>query len=1089
MFAAPTFFFALGASLSLPITCYAGLIQKPDLKLPPYAEGHREHAKSMFLESYDAYRNYAFPHDNVAPISGGYSDGRNGWGATIIDSMSTMKIMGLDALFSEAVAHTLNVDFTASKTQDTVSVFETTIRYLGGILSAYELSDGQHPQLLTKAKQLADQLAHAWKGSSPIPWGHIDFQSNSYKLQTSNIAEAGTLSLEWATLAKHTGNHTYHNLGVGSARHIAEMQTPLPGLPGQGIDPKTGSAVGSYITWGGGSDSYFEYLIKYARLNLTEDHIFADTWRTAVDSSIKSLLKKSAIKGDSYLADIDNNGVVRHVSSHLACFHGGNWLMGGRLLNNETIFNIGLALVDGCWNTYAQSETGIGPDGFAYIPSDGQTAGEAPPTLEQLEFYLKHGFYVRNAYYVLRPEVLGSNYYAWRTTGDEKYLQRAISAMDSFRKYLRIQKTGGYAGLWDVNNPAEGFIDDTESFWYAEVLKYLFLTFDDPQHISLDEYVFNTEAHPFKVPHMSPDHVFGSGNMSPPSKPHSAVPGTLPVDPSRKTRSKPLTKSASIHRKYIDMRSAKLFCLLSAALPHLVVAEKIQLPGLKLPSSAAANRAAVVNLFNDSYAAYQQFAFGHDDVSPLSHGFSDDRNGWGASIVDAMSTMHIMGLDDLFLEAVNFSSKIDFSHSLTPDTVSVFETTIRYLGGLLSAYELSNQQFPVLLQKAQELGDKLAFAWSRGNVVPFGFLDFSSNTPSIATSNIAEAGTLSLEFETLSKHTGNQTYANLAIGSLSHIANLPAPLPGLAAQGIDPSSGNFVGGYVTWGGGSDSYFEYLIKHARLSNTDDNLFADTWHTAVDSSITTLLRTSTVGDHVYTADFDSSRQIRHVGSHLACFHGGNWLMGGKLLNNQTIIDVALQLIDGCWNTYAGDATGIGPESFAFISSDGNFTGGSSPTSAQLSFYNKNGYYITNGNYILRPEVLESNFYAWRVTGDTKYLDRAASAIQSFNTFLRTSTGFTGIIDVNNVHTGRFDDTQSFWFAEVLKYLYLTFDDPSHISLDDFVFNTEAHPFKAPPAKEVYGTATGRIRRPTAPFVLRNPNAPLPAVSPIPALRKGN
>ncbi|KAF9051542.1 glycoside hydrolase family 47 protein [Panaeolus papilionaceus] len=540
------------------------------------------------------------------------------------------------------------------------------------------------------------------------------------------------------------------------------------------------------------------------------------------------------------------------------------------------------------------------------------------------------------------------------------------------------------------------------------------------------------------------------------------------------------------------MRTTGFFLVLSTVLSDLARAERIQRPDLFLPSSAAANRAAVVKIFNDSFSAYEQFAFGHDDLSPISKTFSDDRNGWGASIVDAMSTMHIMGLDDLFLKAVNFSSNIDFSRSQTSDTVSVFETTIRYLGGLLSAYELSNQQFPVLLKKAQQLGDKLVFAWKGNNAVPFGFLNFSSNTPTIATSNIAEAGTLSLEFETLSKHTGNQTYASLAIGSLSHIANLPAPLPGLAAQGIDPASGAFVGGYVTWGGGSDSYFEYLIKHARLSNTNDNLFADTWHTAVDSSIVNLLRRSTVGNHLYTADFDSQKNIRHIGSHLACFHGGNWLMGGRLLNNQTIVDIALELIDGCWNTYASDATGIGPESFAFISSDGNFTGGSAPSSSQLTFYKQHGYYITNGNYILRPEVLESNFYAWRVTGNTKYLDRAASAVRSFDTFLRTSTGFTGLIDVNNVKSAKIDDTESFWFAEVLKYLFLTFDDPSHISLDQFVFNTEAHPFRAPRAKSVYGSQSGTLRRPAPgapPFVVQNADAPLPAISPIAALRRQN
>jgi len=255
---------------------------------------------------------------------------------------------------------------------------------------------------------------------------------------------------------------------------------------------------------------------------------------------------------------------------------------------------------------------------------------------------------------------------------------------------------------------------------------------------------------------------------------------------------------------------------------------------------------------------------------------------------------------------------------------------------------------------------------------------------------------------------------------------------------------------VTWGGGSDSYFEYLIKYAQLSNTDDNTFVDSWLTAVDSSIKTLMKNSTVGNHVYLADLDDQGRIRHVGSHLACFHAGNWLLGGKLTNNQTIIDIALQLNDGCWNTYAGDVTGIGPEVFAYISADGNFTGNSGPSDEQLAFYEEHGYYILAPYYIQRPEVLESNFYAWRVTGNEVYLERARRAVASFNTQLSTPMGFAGIFDVNSPLTAKVDETESFWFAEVLKYLYLTFDDPNHISLDDFVFNTEAHPLLVLPAK---------------------------------------
>lgn len=111
---------------------------------------------------------------------------------------------------------------------------------------------------------------------------------------------------------------------------------------------------------------------------------------------------------------------------------------------------------------------------------------------------------------------------------------------------------------------------------------------------------------------------------------------------------------------------------------------------------------------------------------------------------------------------------------------------------------------------------------------------------------------------------------------------------------------------------------------------------------------------------------------------------------------------------------NSTKIGPEAFAYTSSDGNYTGGTAPNATQLAFYQQHGFYIVDGgnDYILRPEVLESNFYAWRVTGDTKYLDNAVSAINSFNTFLPATVAFAGISDVNSNNSAKYDDMESFW-----------------------------------------------------------------------------
>ncbi|KAF7314402.1 alpha-1,2-Mannosidase [Mycena kentingensis (nom. inval.)] len=483
----------------------------------------------------------------------------------------------------------------------------------------------------------------------------------------------------------------------------------------------------------------------------------------------------------------------------------------------------------------------------------------------------------------------------------------------------------------------------------------------------------------------------------------------------------------------------------------------VQKPGLVVPAEFKHHRAEVVQMFRDSYEPYRKHAFGHDELRPQSKTPSDEFAAWGATVVDSMSTMLVMGLREYFDEALKHVATVDFTVTKSWGTVSVFETTIRYIGGLLSTYELSGKKHQVLVNKAQSIADKLVFAFVGKNVIPYGHINFGTNSPKVETTNIAEAGSLSLEWEILTRYTKNTTYAKLGVGAARHIASSEGPLPGMAPQRIDPVSGRFANKYLTWGGEADSYYEYLVKYARLTNTNDQIWIETWKKAVDSSIKNLLRDSIVGRNAYLGEMDEQGKVRHVSSHLSCFHAGNWLLGGRLLQNQTMIDLGLRLNDGCWTTYSSTETGIGPESFGFVSSDGGYTGGGLVDQTQLAFARKYGFYIMDGKYILRPEVLESNFHAWRVTGDTMYLDRAATAIKSFKTHLRLTEnrGYSDIWDVNKQRGGRYGDkTESFWFAETLKYLYLTFDDPEHISLDKYVFNTECHPLEAPPALPTYG-----------------------------------
>jgi mannosyl-oligosaccharide alpha-1,2-mannosidase len=92
-----------------------------------------------------------------------------------------------------------------------------------------------------------------------------------------------------------------------------------------------------------------------------------------------------------------------------------------------------------------------------------------------------------------------------------------------------------------------------------------------------------------------------------------------------------------------------------------------------------------------------------------------------------------------------------------------------------------------------------------------------------------------------------------------------------------------------------------------------------------------------------------------------------------------------------------------------------------------------------------MMESLFYAYRLTGDTIYQDRAWEAFQSITAATEAKFGYTAIRDVMREGGSVLNDQESFWMAETLKYLFLIFDDPTRISLDEWVFNTEAHPYK--------------------------------------------
>ncbi|KAI5286366.1 maturation of Asn-linked oligosaccharides protein [Ascosphaera aggregata] len=438
----------------------------------------------------------------------------------------------------------------------------------------------------------------------------------------------------------------------------------------------------------------------------------------------------------------------------------------------------------------------------------------------------------------------------------------------------------------------------------------------------------------------------------------------------------------------------------------------------QLSLSNAEKAQEVKNAFQFAWDGYYKYAFPHDEIRPLTNGTSDSRNGWGASAVDALSTAIIMDI---------------------PEVVDVILRTLEHR----------------LLEQSKNLADVLKFAFNTPTGIPANNLNIGSQTTDGSkTTGIAVSGTLVLEWTRLSDILNDGSYAKLARRGESYLLHprprTSEPFPGLVGSKISIETGLFQDARVSWGGGDDSFYEYLIKMYVYDPKSVNIDRPEyyrWVQAIESSMQHLNAEPKEGV-TFLMDYYDGTYNQHSG-HLNCFNGGNFILGGQVLNRQDIIDYGLKLVQGCRATYAATTTGIGPESFGWDPAR--------VPSGQQAFFRQNGFWIDNPSYNLRPEVIESYYYAWRATGDTKYQDWVWEAFDAIRRYTKTKSAFSAISDVTDPHGGRqLDDQESFLYAEVMKYCYITFAEGYSWDIDaawqsakdgknKFVYNTEAHPVR--------------------------------------------
>ncbi|KAM9325886.1 endoplasmic reticulum mannosyl-oligosaccharide 1,2-alpha-mannosidase [Gastrophryne carolinensis] len=452
----------------------------------------------------------------------------------------------------------------------------------------------------------------------------------------------------------------------------------------------------------------------------------------------------------------------------------------------------------------------------------------------------------------------------------------------------------------------------------------------------------------------------------------------------------------------------------------------------KEPVPISERQEAVIEAFRHAWKGYKQFGWGHDELKPISKAYSE-WFGLGLTLIDALDTMWILGLKEEFQEARDWvATKLTFDKNVD---VNLFESTIRILGGLLSTYHLT--QDSLFLEKAKDIGTRLLPAFNTPSKVPYSDVNIGKGTAHpprwTSDSSVAEVTSVQLEFRELSRLTGDSTFKNVVDQVTQHIHSLAGKRDGLVPMFINTNSGQFSHlGVFTLGARADSYYEYLLKQWIQSGKKETAFLEDYMQAIEGVKKNLLRKSQPNGLTFVGELSHGHFSPKM-DHLVCFLPGTLALGAHNGIAGDHMNIATSLMETCYQMYKQMETGLSPEISHFFL---HASAGSKDIDVK----------VADRHNLLRPETVESLFYLYRFTGDTKYQDWGWEILQNFNKYTRVPTG--GYTSINNVqnpnNTEPRDKMESFFLGETLKYLYLLFsDDVDLIHLDKFVFNTEAHP----------------------------------------------
>ncbi|KAI6101362.1 glycoside hydrolase family 47 protein [Pisolithus sp. B1] len=492
----------------------------PRLPQSPSSSARSDAVRDAFLHAYKGYTQYAWGYDELRPKSGGRANNFNGWSITLLDALDTLWIMDLRDQFYEAIPMVASKSFLAE--DKFAPFFETVIRALGGLLSAYALS--REPIFLTRADDLGKALLPVFNTTSGLPMYAVNTATGATR-KGWNVdafwAEVTSCQLEYKYLAHLTGRKDYFDRVDHIINIMHNMSATTDLYPTQ-WSVKEGKPTNKKISVGAAADSGYEYLLKQYLLTAHAEPRVREMYLKSARAIVENLFFLSPNRKLLYVTDTNRRAVTR-TFEHLSCFLPGLFALGTKMIdmppNDRELHEWaaqGLAYT--CYVSYADQPCGLGADEMVMDPwliNDGSSGrwidhvnawieegrpGGVPPGLHEPPPVKGGGtrdYRIKKNDYLLRPEVVESLYLMWRTTGDERWRERGWEIFQAIEKHARTAY--GFASLRGVDRETPEKLDEMPSYFLAETLKYLYLLFLEEDIIPLDRWVFNTEAHPLPV--------------------------------------------------------------------------------------------------------------------------------------------------------------------------------------------------------------------------------------------------------------------------------------------------------------------------------------------------------------------------------------------------------------------------------------------------------------------------------------------------------------------------------------------------------------------------------------------------------------